>query len=65
MAQRASVRIFADDEEVEEMKQCHPRCLEILKQFLASIHGRSLFRALDVAGCDGRLCTSMLLKSWR
>ena len=64
-ARRTKIRIFADEEEVEEMKQCHPRSIEILKRFLASIHGRSLFRALDVAGGDGRLCSSLLLKSWR
>ena len=47
------------------MDLCHPRCVEILKCFLGSVVPRSLFRALDVAGGDGRLCASILLKSYR
>ena len=47
------------------MELCHPRCVEILKRFVGSVVPRSLFRALDVAGGDGRLCTSLLLKSYR
>ena len=47
------------------MEQCHPRSIEILKHLLGSITSRSLFRALDVAGGDGRLSTSFLLKQYR
>ena len=47
------------------MKKCHPRCIEILKEFLGSIVPRSLFRALDVAGGDGRLAVNFLMKSYR
>ena len=47
------------------MERCHPRSIEILKSFLGPIQPRSLFRALDVAGGDGRLSTSFLLKHYR
>ena len=39
--------------------------MEILKRFVGSVVPRSLFRALDVAGGDGRLSASLLLKSYR
>ena len=58
-------RIWADEEERKEMEICHPRSIEILKQFLGSISPRSLFRALDVAGGDGRLASDFLLKQYR
>ena len=43
------------------MAECHARCVEILKRFLGPIQPRSLFRALDVAGGDGRLSVGFLL----
>ena len=43
------------------MRQCHTRSLEVLKGLLGAITPRSLFRALDVAGGDGRLSKSFLL----
>ena len=46
------------------MEVCHPHCLEIMKTFLGSIVHRSLFRALDVAGGDGRLSASLLLSCY-
>ena len=47
------------------MERCHPRSIEILMQFLGPIQPRSLFRALDVAGGDGRFSSSFLLKHYR
>ena len=46
------------------MEQCHSRCVEILKRFLGPIQPRSLFRALDVAGGDGRLSVGFLLNAY-
>ena len=46
------------------MEQCHQRCLEVLKAFLGTVVPRSLLRALDVAGGDGRLTKGLLLKSY-
>ena len=43
------------------MKRCHTRSLEVLKGLLGDITNRSLFRALDVAGGDGRLSKSFLV----
>ena len=47
------------------MESCHPYCIELLKSFLGSIVHRSLFRALDVSGGDGRLSTYLLLRCYR
>lgn len=46
------------------MKICHPRSVEILMTFIGPIFPRSLFRALDVAGGDGRLTMNLLFKSY-
>ena len=46
------------------MEICHPRCLEILAECLESIPERAAHRALDVAGGDGRLSESFLLKHY-
>ena len=54
--------MYADPKEQEEMKICHPRCIELMEEFLKSIEGLSLFRALDVEGGDGRFSKSLLLK---
>ena len=43
------------------MEACHPHCLKILMDFLGGIVHRSLLRALDVAGGDGRLSAGLLL----
>ena len=43
------------------MRQCHARSLVVLKGLLGGITSRSLFRALDVAGGDGRLSKNFLL----
>ena len=47
------------------MNICHSRSIEILKCFLGSVVPRSLFRAIDVAGGDGRLCSNLLFRSYR
>ena len=49
------VRVYADEEEQKAMALCHPRSIEVLKKLIGTITQRSLFRALDVAGGDGRL----------
>ena len=46
------------------MKICHPRCIEILTQFLAGIESHTRYRALDVAGGDGRLTEHFLTKQY-
>ena len=46
------------------MKQCHARSLEVLKTLLGPMTHRSLFRALDVAGGDGRLSKSFLVEQY-
>ena len=56
--------MYADSDEQEEMKVCHPRCIELMEEFLNSIEGLSLFRALDVAGGDGRFSKSLLIKHY-
>ena len=47
------------------MNICHTHSIEILKRFLGSVVPRSLFRAIDVAGGDARLCSSLLFRSYR
>ena len=46
------------------MKKCHTRSLEVLKTLLGPMTHRSLFRALDVAGGDGRLSKSFLVEQY-
>ena len=59
------VRVYADEEEQKAMALCHPRSIEVLKKLIGTITQRSLFRALDVAGGDGRLSKDFLLKQYR
>ena len=47
------------------MKLCHSRSIEVFKKLLGSITHRSLFRALDVAGGDGRLSKDFLVKQYK
>ena len=44
------------------MKICHPRCIELMEEFLKSVESLSLIRAIDVAGDEGRFLKSLLLK---
>ena len=53
-------RVYADEVEQARMKICHPHCIEILNQFLARIESHGRYRALDVAGGDGRLTEHFL-----
>ena len=57
--------VYADDEELAAMEVCHPRCIEILENFLESLPKRAAHRAIDVAGGDGRLSTSFLQNLYR
>ena len=59
-----SVREYADKEELERMESCHQRCIEVLKCFLGGIRPRALFRALNVAGGNGRLSSTFLLQQY-
>ena len=58
------VRIYADKEELFEIERCHSRCIEILHDMLKKIKGYSGFRAIDVAGGDGRLTMGLLLNEY-
>ena len=60
----AKTQIYADADELEEMRECHPRSIEILKQFTGAIKPRNLYRALDVAAGDGRLTLNLLSRSY-
>ena len=48
----SSIQIYADEEEQKAMEQCHERSVEVLKDFIGPIPGRSLLRAIDCAGGD-------------
>ena len=56
--------MYADAEEQKAMEICHPRCIELMEEFLKSIEGLTHFRALDVAGGDGRFSKSLLVKMY-
>ena len=47
------------------MELCHARSIEAIKKLLGPITHRSLLRALDVAGGDGRLSKDFLTKQYR
>ena len=47
------------------MVDCGARCIEILKEFVGSIAHRAIYRALDVAGGDGRVSVEFLLKHYK
>ena len=53
--------IYADEEEQKDMAICHPECIKILKNFIASVKNHSTHRALDAAGGDGRLSKDLLV----
>ena len=55
------VRIYADKQELYEIERCHARCIEILQKMLSQIYSCQRFRAIDVAGGDGRLSIGLLL----
>ena len=57
-----TVRIYADEAEMASMELCHSRSIDVPKTLLGPITQRSLFRALDVAGGDGRLAKDFLVK---
>ena len=63
-AQSDDVQVYADDEEQKQMKECHPRCIKVLEDFIGPILPRNLMRALDVAAGDGRLTAGFLFKSY-
>jgi len=63
--QQVTLQIYADEEEQQAMAACHPRCLELLQEFLDSIETRSFVRALDVAGGDGRLAASAVFRPYQ
>ena len=54
--------VWADEQERKDMDVCHEPSVAVLMKFLGSITHRSFFRALDVAGGDGMLSASFLLK---
>ena len=58
------VRIYADKEELFEIERCHQRCKEILQDLFRKIDCDSRFRAIDVAGGDGRLTLGLLLNEY-
>ena len=47
------------------MKECHPRCIKVLEDFIGPILPRNIMRALDVAAGDGRLTSGFLFKSYQ
>ena len=47
------------------MERCHIRSLEVLKGLLGKITPRSVVRAIDVGGGDGRLSQSFLINSYK
>ena len=61
---RSETRIYADEEELQAMQQCHARSIAVLKTLLDPLTQRSLIRALDVAGGDGRLCINLLVQEY-
>ena len=60
MANQDTAEIYADEEELANMEICHPRCIELLTNFLESLPERAHHRAIDVAGGVGRLSISFL-----
>ena len=47
-----------------EIERCHQRCIEILQDLFRKIDCDSRFRAIDVAGGDGRLTLGLLLNEY-
>ena len=44
------------------MKVCHDPSIEIMTNFLGTVGRRHTYRALDVAGGDGRFAAKFLMK---
>ena len=56
-------RIYADEQELKEMKQCHPPSVKILEALFKKLPGLDNSRALEAACGDGRF-TEDLLHNW-
>ena len=46
------------------MADCHQRCVQLLKDFVEQVEPRGFLRALDDAGCNGRLSTSEIFRRY-
>ena len=51
----AAPRIWADEEEKEQMMECHAASIEFMKKELGKLELRKRGRALDVASGAGKL----------
>ena len=61
---KSQVRVFADEEEKVEMKDCTEACIEHIKAFLAKINHSKRNSVLD-AGCgDGRVIVNLLAERY-
>ena len=53
--QQPATQVYADAEELAAMAECHPECVQLLKEFTGSIASHKTIRAVDISGGDGRL----------
>ena len=57
--------VYADVKEQEDMAECSPSCITILKELLEKLNGHCRGAALDVAGGDGRLTKGLLIDEYQ
>ncbi len=50
---KKEVQVYADEEEVGEMRVCHRKSVKLLRAFLEDLDHLDTLRALDVAAGDG------------
>ena len=55
-----TIQIYADDDEVEDMAQCHKRSLSLLGKFMEDISHLGTESALEVAAGDGQATRDLL-----
>ena len=56
--------MYANPEELENMRICGPTSNDIIKKMLDSLSGHKRFRALDVAAGDGRFTKEFLVNKY-
>jgi len=61
---RVETRVYADEEEQAAIELCHEKCVDVLDDFVRAIGYRGYVRALDVAGGDGRMTSSKVMKPY-
>jgi len=57
----SNIRLFANQEEVREMNECHAKSVKLLEVVFDKLHHIDRGRVLEVAAGDGRVSRDLLM----